>query len=85
MPPGGGGDVAARMEALAVQAAAGTIGPDDLAGATFTVSNLGMFEVDDFSAILNPPHGTILAIGAAKLAATATWTTSSSPARPVTW
>jgi len=36
----------------------------ELSGATFTVSNLGMFEVDEFSAIINPPEGAILAVGA---------------------
>jgi pyruvate dehydrogenase E2 component (dihydrolipoamide acetyltransferase) len=36
----------------------------ELSGATFTVSNLGMFAVDEFSAIINPPEGAILAVGA---------------------
>jgi pyruvate dehydrogenase E2 component (dihydrolipoamide acetyltransferase) len=36
----------------------------ELSGATFTISNLGMFEVDEFSAIINPPEGAILAVGA---------------------
>jgi len=36
----------------------------ELSGATFTVSNLGMFDVDEFSAIINPPEGAILAVGA---------------------
>jgi pyruvate dehydrogenase E2 component (dihydrolipoamide acetyltransferase) len=36
----------------------------ELSGATFTVSNLGMFPVDEFSAIINPPEGAILAVGA---------------------
>jgi len=37
--------------------------PDDLGGATFTVSNLGMFGVDSFQAIINPPESAILAVG----------------------
>ena len=38
----------------------------ELSGATFTVSNLGMFPVDEFSAIINPPEGAILAVGAVR-------------------
>lgn len=39
----------------------------ELSGATFSVSNLGMFDVDEFSAIINPPEGAILAVGAVKV------------------
>ena len=39
----------------------------ELSGATFSVSNLGMFDVDEFSAIINPPEGAILAVGAIKV------------------
>ncbi|MEZ5088559.1 MAG: 2-oxo acid dehydrogenase subunit E2 [Micropruina sp.] len=48
------------------RAGEGRLRQQELEGGSLTVSNLGMFEVDDFSAILNPPHGTILAIGSAK-------------------
>ena len=37
--------------------------PDEYQGSTFTISNLGMFNVDDFVAIINPPEGAILAVG----------------------
>jgi pyruvate dehydrogenase E2 component (dihydrolipoamide acetyltransferase) len=37
--------------------------PDDLQGNTFTVSNLGMYDVDQFTAIINPPDSAILAVG----------------------
>lgn len=37
--------------------------PDEYQGSTFTISNLGMFDVDDFVAIINPPEGAILAVG----------------------
>jgi pyruvate dehydrogenase E2 component (dihydrolipoamide acetyltransferase) len=37
--------------------------PDEYSGGTFTISNLGMFGVDDFIAIVNPPEGAILAVG----------------------
>ncbi len=39
----------------------------ELSGATFSVSNLGMFDVDEFSAIINPPEGAILAVGAVRV------------------
>lgn len=39
--------------------------PEELAGGTFTVSNLGMFGVNNFSAIVNPPQSCILAVGGA--------------------
>ena len=38
--------------------------PDEMVGGTFTISNLGMFDVDDFIAIINPPQAAILAVGA---------------------
>jgi pyruvate dehydrogenase E2 component (dihydrolipoamide acetyltransferase) len=38
--------------------------PDDLEGGTFTISNLGMFGIEQFTAILNPPQAAILAVGA---------------------
>ena len=37
--------------------------PDDYTGGTFTVSNLGMFDVDSFTAVINPPEAGILAVG----------------------
>lgn len=40
--------------------------PDDIEGSTFTVSNLGMFDVDQFTAIINPPEAAILAVGSAR-------------------
>ncbi len=57
-------ELAARMETLAAQAASGTIGPDDLAGSTFTVSNLGSFGIEAFTPILNPPQVAILGVDA---------------------
>jgi pyruvate dehydrogenase E2 component (dihydrolipoamide acetyltransferase) len=40
------------------------LGPEEMAGSTFTVSNLGMFGIDDFTAVINPGEGAILAVGA---------------------
>jgi pyruvate dehydrogenase E2 component (dihydrolipoamide acetyltransferase) len=51
-----------RAAALAVGAREGTLSPDDLSGSTFTISNLGMFGVDEFSAIINPGESAILAV-----------------------
>lgn len=44
----------------------GKIHPDDVTGSTFSISNLGMFDVADFTAIINPPEAAILAIGSGK-------------------
>jgi len=54
-----------RAAALVAAARAGTLAPDDMTGSTFTVSNLGMFEVDEFSAIINPGEAAILAVASA--------------------
>jgi pyruvate dehydrogenase E2 component (dihydrolipoamide acetyltransferase) len=52
----------ARAAELATGARNGTLGPDDLTGSTFTISNLGMLGVDEFSAIINPGESAILAV-----------------------
>jgi pyruvate dehydrogenase E2 component (dihydrolipoamide acetyltransferase) len=54
-----------RVQVLVAGARAGTLGPDELGGSTFTVSNLGMFGVDEFSAIINPGEAAILAVASA--------------------
>jgi pyruvate dehydrogenase E2 component (dihydrolipoamide acetyltransferase) len=54
-----------RVAGLAAQAREGTIAIDDLTGSTFTVSNLGMFGVEEFSAIINPGEAAILAVSSA--------------------
>ena len=58
------GDIAVRRRELTERAQAGRLQPADIAGATFTISNLGMFEVDAFTAIIVPPQAAILAVGA---------------------
>jgi pyruvate dehydrogenase E2 component (dihydrolipoamide acetyltransferase) len=55
-------DLHSRAAALAESARKGTLTPDDMTGGTFTISNLGMFGVDEFSAIINPGESTILAV-----------------------
>lgn len=57
--------IASRVADLADRARAGKLKQQELEGGSFSVSNLGMYGVDGFSAILNPPHSGILAVGAA--------------------
>jgi pyruvate dehydrogenase E2 component (dihydrolipoyllysine-residue acetyltransferase) len=57
-------DIAVRRRELAERAREGRLQPADIAGATFTISNLGMFDVDAFTAIIVPPQAAILAVGA---------------------
>ena len=59
------GEIHDRAAALAGAARDGTLPVDDMTGSTFTVSNLGMFGVDEFSAIINPGEGAILAVASA--------------------
>lgn len=57
------GAIAVQRRDLAERARAGKLRPADIAGGTFTISNLGMFNVDAFSAIITPPQAAILAVG----------------------
>jgi pyruvate dehydrogenase E2 component (dihydrolipoamide acetyltransferase) len=57
------GEIARTTRRLSQSARAGTLTPPDLAGGTFTVSNLGMFGVRTFTAVINPPQAAILAVG----------------------
>ena len=59
-------EIAAEARRLAEQAAQGRFASADLSGGTFTVSNLGMFDIDSFTAVINPPQAGILAVGAIK-------------------
>ena len=56
-------EIAARREDLVTRAQAGKLRPADIQGGVFTISNLGMYGVDAFSAIVNPPQAAILAVG----------------------
>jgi pyruvate dehydrogenase E2 component (dihydrolipoyllysine-residue acetyltransferase) len=58
--------IATDARALAGKVRDGSITPPELSGGTFTVSNLGMFGIDDFSAVINAPQAAILAVGAIK-------------------
>ncbi|MGA7080446.1 MAG: dihydrolipoamide acetyltransferase family protein [Terriglobales bacterium] len=57
------GEIAVQRRDLAERARSGKLRPADLAGGTFTISNLGMFGVDAFTAIIIPPQAAILAVG----------------------
>jgi pyruvate dehydrogenase E2 component (dihydrolipoamide acetyltransferase) len=56
-------EIAIQRRDVAERARAGKLRPTDIADATFTISNLGMFQVDQFSAIITPPQAAILAVG----------------------
>ena len=58
-------ELAREAGELAGRARAGTLGGDDMGGGTFTVSNLGMLGIEQFTAVINPPEAAILAVGAA--------------------
>jgi pyruvate dehydrogenase E2 component (dihydrolipoamide acetyltransferase) len=58
--------LAARNKEMIARAREGKVRPDDVEGSTFTVSNLGAFDVDHFIAIINPPEAGILAVGSAQ-------------------
>lgn len=55
--------IAEEMEDISNRAKQGALKPDQAAGGTFTLSNLGMFGIDQFNAIINPPESAILAVG----------------------
>jgi pyruvate dehydrogenase E2 component (dihydrolipoamide acetyltransferase) len=57
-------ELASKIKSLSKQAIEGRIGPEDLSGGTFTVSNLGSFGVESFTPILNPPQVAILGVNA---------------------
>jgi pyruvate dehydrogenase E2 component (dihydrolipoamide acetyltransferase) len=59
-------ELSSEAHALAAKAREGKLSLEDMSGGTFTLSNLGMFGIDHFTAVLNPPQAAILAVGAAK-------------------
>jgi pyruvate dehydrogenase E2 component (dihydrolipoamide acetyltransferase) len=56
--------IAAEVADLAARGRAGRLAADEYQGGSFAISNLGMYGVDEFTAIINPPHAAILAVGA---------------------
>ena len=57
-------EISYEMKTLAKKAKEGKLRPEDYIGGSFSISNLGMFGIKEFSAVINPPQGCILAIGA---------------------
>jgi len=55
--------ISAEMKALAEKARAGKLAPEEYQGGTFSLSNLGMYGIREFAAVINPPQGCILAVG----------------------
>ncbi|MBX6372525.1 MAG: 2-oxo acid dehydrogenase subunit E2, partial [Acidothermus sp.] len=57
-------EISRQARDLATRARQGKLRPDEIGGSTFTISNLGMFGIDQFTAVINPPEAAILAVGA---------------------
>jgi pyruvate dehydrogenase E2 component (dihydrolipoamide acetyltransferase) len=55
-----------EIKAMVARARDGKVKPDDIEGSTFSISNLGMYDVENFIAIVNPPEASILAVGSAR-------------------
>lgn len=64
-------EISAEVRALAEKAKAGKLMPEEYQGGGFSISNLGMFGIQNFGAIVNPPQAGILAVGAAEKRAVA--------------
>jgi pyruvate dehydrogenase E2 component (dihydrolipoamide acetyltransferase) len=58
--------ISAEIKTMASRARDGKVKPEDVEGSTFSTSNLGMYDVENFSAIINPPEAAILALGSAR-------------------
>ena len=58
--------ISGEVKVMAARAREGKVKPDDVDGSTFSTSNLGMYDVENFIAIINPPEAAILAIGSAR-------------------
>ena len=56
-------EISNEMKTLAQKAKEGKLKPEDYIGGSFSISNLGMYGIKEFSAVINPPQGCILAIG----------------------
>jgi pyruvate dehydrogenase E2 component (dihydrolipoamide acetyltransferase) len=58
--------ISAEIKSMAGKAREGKVRPEDIEGSTFSISNLGMYDVENFAAIINPPEAAILAVGSAR-------------------
>ncbi len=59
-------EIGVEVKAMAARVRVGKVKPEDIEGSTFSISNLGMFDVEDFAAIINPPEAAILAVASAR-------------------
>ena len=59
-------EISKEVRALAQKAKEKRLRPEEITGGTFSISNLGMYGIDEFSAVINPPEGAILAVGAVR-------------------
>lgn len=62
-------EISSNVKALAIKAREGKLKLDEFQGGSFTISNLGMFGISEFCAVINPPQGAILAVGTTRLVA----------------
>jgi pyruvate dehydrogenase E2 component (dihydrolipoamide acetyltransferase) len=60
------GTIAVEVKAMAAHVREGKVRPEEIEGSTFSISNMGMYDVENFSAIINPPEAGILAVGSAR-------------------
>ncbi len=58
--------ISAEVKGMATRARDGKVRPEDIEGSTFSISNMGMYEVENFAAIINPPEASVLAVGSAR-------------------
>ena len=58
--------ISAELKPMVARARVGKVRPEDIEGSTFSISNMGMYEVENFAAIINPPEAGILAVGSAR-------------------
>ena len=58
--------ISADVKRMVAGAREGKVKPDDIEGSTFSISNLGMYDVENFQAIINPPEAGIIAVGSAR-------------------
>ncbi len=60
------GQISSELKPMVARAREGKVRPEDIEGSTFSISNMGMYDVENFAAIINPPEAGILAVGSAR-------------------
>ena len=77
--------ISAEVKAMAGRVREGKVKPDDIEGSTFSISNMGMYDVENFAAIINPPEAAILAVGSARQVPVVTGAEGRPPELGVGW